>query len=201
MRKFAKLSAGIFSILAMSAFLARPATRWLIQSSEPRPSDLIVVLAGGAGERLVTGLQLYRAGLASRILITDGFGYPDLGMRYLRAGGVPERSLRQPLMPSESTYEDALAVRQVVVKDNIRSILVVTSPYHCRRTRLIFDRVLGDLGTDVTVTASVTLYMDMDTWWRTRQGWITVPGEFPKLIWSWLSVPHVSAVGVPRPPK
>ena len=200
MRKAIWFAAGMALLLAIVLVCARPATRWLVLTQEPRPADLLVVLAGGAGERLATGLVLYQAGLSPRILVTDEFGYPDRAMRWLGGKGIPRRSLVPPLMPSESTYEDALAVRQVVLKENIRSILVVTSPYHCRRARLILDRVLGGLGIQVTVTASMTLYMDLERWWQTRQGWITVPGEFPKLVWVWATVSDVGAVGAAAPP-
>ncbi|HEY3175484.1 MAG TPA: YdcF family protein [Candidatus Polarisedimenticolia bacterium] len=173
----------------------RGATAWLCAGEPPVASDLLVVLAGGSGERLATALEVYRAGLAPAILITDGFGFADKDMRYLNERGVPARSLMAPLRPATSTYEDALTIRQVVLRENLKSILVVTSPYHCRRARLILKRVVGSLGVRITVTPSVTLYMDLGHWWRSRQGWITVPGEFPKLLWAWVTVPTVPAVG------
>jgi uncharacterized SAM-binding protein YcdF (DUF218 family) len=172
-----------------------PATGWLVSGEPPVASDLMVVLGGGSGERLETGLQLYRAGLAPVILVTSGSGFPDQEMRYLKEQGVPARSLVPPLRPAISTYEDALTIRQVVLRNNLKSILVVTSPYHCRRARLILKRVVGSLGVRITVTPSVTLYMDMEHWWRSHQGWITVPGEFPKLLWAWATVPTVPSVG------
>ena len=176
---------------------AQEATAWLDDGDAPVVSDLLVILGGGSGERILTGLELYRAALAPMILITDGAGFPDEEMRHLEEQGVPARSLVPPLRPASSTYEDALTIRQVVLRKNLKSILVVTSPYHCRRARLILKRVVGSLGVRVTVTPSVSLYMDMEHWWRSHQGWITVSGEFPKLLWAWATVPNVTAVGDP----
>ncbi len=155
----------------------------------------MVVLAGGSGERFATALDLWRARFSRRILVTDGGGYPDEAFGRLRKGGVPERALVAPHRPSDSTYGDALAIRQAIREGNYSSILVVTSPYHCRRTELILRRVLAGIPVRVTVTASVSLYMNPERWWSSRQGWITVGPEFPKLIWAWLTVPVGSEVG------
>lgn len=188
------------AVVVLSGLLAgerslRAATDLLGEGDPPVASDLLVILGGGSQERLATGLELYRAGLAPAILVTDGAGYPDEEMRQLEAEGVPERCLVPPLRPATSTYEDALSIRQVILRKDLKSILVVTSPYHCRRTRMILQRVLGGLGVKVTVTPSVSLYMDMAHWWRSHQGWITVAVEFPKLLWAWATVPTVTAVG------
>lgn len=198
-RTLAAASAGVcvvgllLFVLAESG--AREATSWLYDPEPPVASDLLVILGGGSEERLLTGLDLYRAGLAPMILITDGAGFPDTEMEHLEEQGVPARSLVAPLRPATSTYEDALTIRQVVLRKSLNSILVVTSPYHCRRARLILHRVVGGLGVRITVTPSVSLYMDMEHWWRSHQGWITVSAEFPKLLWAWATVPTVAAVG------
>ena len=185
---------GLLLILSTES-VARKATAWLYDWDPPAPSDLLVVLGGGSKERLTTVIELYRAGLAPAILITDGAGFPDEEMSYLEKQGVPARSLIPPLRPATSTYEDALSIKQVVVRKKFKSVLVVTSPYHCRRARMILERVVGSAGVRVAVTPSISLYMDKEHWWRSHQGWITVSGEFPKLLWAWATVPTVTTVG------
>lgn len=189
------IAAGVVVVLIVAGAALAPATDWLVAGEPPVPADLLVVLSGGSWERFSTAIDLYRAGMAPAILITDPFGFADAEMRRLEAQGVPASALIAPLRPAGSTYEDSLAVRQLILKKGLKSILVVTSPYHCRRVRLIFRRVVEPLGVRVTVTPSTTLYMDMAHWWRGRQGWITVPGEFPKLLWAWATVPTVPTVG------
>lgn len=170
-------------------------TRWLLAagSAPDAPADLIVVLDGGARERVSTALDLYLAGFAPAILLTDRDGFPDAHFRHLEAGGVPDRALLGPPSPSSSTWGDALTVRQIIEKHNIRSILVVTSPYHCRRAALILGRVLEGRGVCVHVTPSRSLYFDPQRWWTNRNGRATVPWEFPKLLWAWLVVPRGGA--------
>jgi uncharacterized SAM-binding protein YcdF (DUF218 family) len=163
----------------------------------PKSSELIVVLAGGARERLLTALDLYRGGFAPAIMITDPYGFPDSQMRELVAAGVPERALLVPPLAATTTVEDARCIREVVLRKGLRSLLVVTSPYHCRRARLAFSRVLSDLEVRVTVTASSSLYVDLDQWWKSRDGWNKVPAEYLKLVRAWMTVPDFGTVGGP----
>lgn len=162
----------------------RPATVWLLtQTGQPVRADLLVVLSGGSAERTETALGLFQQGLAPRILITDPEGFPDPAFRWLEQHGVPHRALLAPQSPVSSTVEDALTVREIVRRDGYTSVLVVTSPYHCRRARAVLRHVLDPIGVRVTVVASDSYYMDADRWWRSAQGWRLVPLEFAKLLW------------------
>lgn len=184
--------AGVCAVPAAEWALAR-ATGWLVQADSPVRSDMIVVMAGGSRERVQAALELYRAGLAPALLIT-GQTSPEPEIRFLVDGGVPPQAIEGPPRGSSSTWEEAQVIRQVIVNKELKSILVVTSPYHCRRVRLILKRVLAGCGVDVAVTASTSLYMNLDLWWRSRQGWITVAREFPALLWAWATVREVPGV-------
>ncbi len=187
-------------VLAVPA-VARAGTaslRWLDVCEPPRESDLMVVLAGGARERLQTARDLYAAGAAPAIMVTSPEGFPDAPMKWLASNGVPPPVLVAPLRPSSSTLDDALSIGQIIRRKGITSVLVVTSPYHCRRTRLILNRILSGLSSRVTVTASTTLYMDPDRWWESRAGWATIPAEYLKLIWAWMTVPRPFGVEAAR---
>ena len=165
------------------------ATKWLIAPDPPVSSDLMVVLAGGSGERTETALSLYRAGYAPAILLTSFHGYPAHEMAFLLKEGVPASALVAPLRPARSTREDAVAIEEIIRRREVRSLLVVTSPYHCRRARLILARALSGHGVRLAVTPSSSLYMNAGRWWGSRQGWITVPGEFPKLLLASMTAP------------
>ncbi len=189
------LAAAGLILMGTGPLVARQAGDWLMVGEAPRPSELIVVLAGGARERLLTALDLYRSGLAPAIMITDPYGFPDSQMRELAAAGVPERALHPPPCVSTTTVEDALCIREIILRKRLRSLLVVTSPYHCRRARLTFSRILSDLDVRVTITPSMSLYVDLDQWWKSRDGWNKVPAEYLKLIRVWMTVPDFGPVG------
>ncbi len=123
---------------------------------ERRPADLIIVL--GAAEyrglpspvlksRLDHALELYRLGLAPRILTTGGSGGdPDftegeVGRNYLVRKGVPsEAILMEP--EAETTFQSALAAGEIMARMNLRSCLLVTDGYHLLRAK----RMLEELG-------------------------------------------------------
>lgn len=185
---------GGYTLLSLILILAWPAVadrafQWLSQAEPPGPSDLLVVVTGGARERLVTAFRLYRDGYAPAILVTGPPGAPERALAGFASEGLPAAALVSPGSPSESTVEDAMRIREVVLRRGSRSILVVTSPYHCRRVRLVLERALADLDVRIAVTASGSLYMDTRRWWADRQGWNLIPAEYLKLAWAWATVP------------
>lgn len=120
---------------------------------ERRPADLIIVL--GAAEyrglpspvlksRLDHALELYRLGLAPRILTTGGSGGdPDftegeVGRNYLVRKGVPsEAILVEP--EAETTFQSALAAGEIMARMNLRSCLLVTDGYHLLRSKRMLE--------------------------------------------------------------
>ncbi len=126
---------------------------------ERRPVDVIIVL--GAAEyrglpspvlkrRLDHALELYRQGLAPRILTTGGSGGdPDftegeVGRNYLVRKGIPsEAILVEP--EAETTFQSVLAAGEIMARMNLRSCLLVTDGYHLLRAK----RMLAERGLDV----------------------------------------------------
>jgi uncharacterized SAM-binding protein YcdF (DUF218 family) len=133
----------------MANLLARPLDR--IKSS-PMNANVIVVLSGGrytdrslneaALERTITGVRLYRQGLAPLLLFTGG---PCCGtsasslMANLAAElGVPKSSIiieEQSLRTAESATKTAAIFRS----QGMRSAILVTSPLHMLRAQLAFE--------------------------------------------------------------
>src|SRR5207244_1641095 len=111
---------------------------------ESRPAAVIVIF--GAAEyhgkpspvlrgRLDRALDLYRRGLARKVITTGGAGGDPnfteggVGRNYLVAHGVPsEDILVEPA--STSTAETVLAVAEIMQRNDLRSCLVVSDGYH-----------------------------------------------------------------------
>ncbi len=167
---------------------ATAAVRWLSTCSTPGPADLLVVVGGGAEERLVTGADLFRHGYAGMILVTEPSGLARIQTMLEEAPGLAPGKLAGCPGRVASTVDDALCIRQLTEEKGFRSILVVTSPYHCRRLGLILRRTMGDLDVAITVIGSTSLYWPLETWWRHTAGW-EIPAEMAKLAWAWATVP------------
>jgi uncharacterized SAM-binding protein YcdF (DUF218 family) len=123
----------------------------LLPHQELETADIAVILSGGryedgalngaSVERTVAGVRLYHRGVVPRLLFTGG---PCCGasisaqMADLAADlGVP-RHVISIEERSSRTYESALNCRPLLDGRGLRSIVVVTSPLHLRRTERSF---------------------------------------------------------------
>ncbi len=118
-----------------------------------RPADAIVVL--GAAEyhgrpspvlraRLDHALALYRRGVAPFILTTGGAGGDpvftegEVGRAYLVSHNVPsEAIIVEP--EATSTVESTAAIREILLRMNLRTCVVVSDGYHIFRVRRILE--------------------------------------------------------------
>ncbi len=147
--------------------------RWLVIADPLVPAQAIVPLAGG-GERVNHAARLYKQGKAAWFVATNtpldlpgiDHSYSDLVRRAALRGGVPEeRFLVIPTLVY-STYEEALAIRRLAEMRGWDSLLIVTSPYHTRRARTIFNGVFGDSGIGITVRPVDPDTYNGDKWWQ-----------------------------------
>jgi uncharacterized SAM-binding protein YcdF (DUF218 family) len=105
----------------------------------------------------------------------------SVGADLLRKNGLPNKSLQMVpsrVMDRDRTYGSAIALRNWFREENVpvRSINVVTEDVHARRTRLLFQKALGD---DVTVGVISVPNPDYDArrWWRYSDGVREAIGE------------------------
>lgn len=117
---------------------------------ERAPADAIVVL--GAAQyngrpspvlraRLDHAFDLYKAGLAPSIVVTGGIGSGDrvseatVGHRYLRSLDVPDSAI--VVRPDgRTTWESMQSVREWMHERELRTMLLVSDPFHMARLRL-----------------------------------------------------------------
>jgi uncharacterized SAM-binding protein YcdF (DUF218 family) len=158
-------------------------------------ADALVLMAGGGRyERLPAVVELYEDGVAPRILLTnDGvigrwsekhqrnLYHVEWAREYLLDREVPAEAIEILDFIESGSYFDALNTRHFVDEDNtIRSLLVVSSNYHTRRTLWTFERVFA--GTDVKVGVyPIPRSPDDNRRWLIRNGMETI-----KLGFYWL---------------
>jgi len=86
---------------------------------------------------------------------------------------------------SRSTEEDAIYTKELLQKNHIASIILVTSPYHSRRASIIFERVLGKDISIINAPADNS-WFEISEWWKRRRERAMVLNEFSKYIWLWI---------------
>jgi len=146
--------------------------------SDPLPkADALVVMAGGRDVRLPPVADLYREGVAPQVLLTNDGIFASWSQKYQRnlylvewaredllEMGVPEDAIVLLDHTASGTIHDALNTQAYIqTHPEIRSLLVVTSDYHTRRTLWTFRRVFEGYEIQIGVYAVADL---SESWWR-----------------------------------
>jgi len=181
----------VLSALAAAAGLH--AAEWLSHPDPLDRADAIVVL-GDDPTRAFEAADLYRAGLAPRVLLSrprrgrrllylesQGIGVPwfeDAGRTILRRRGVPEAAIGTFGESLISTVTEARAVAAAL--PGAGRLIVVTSPYHVHRARIIFRDILPQV--DIRLAGSHYEELPRD-WWADQTDAKHVLMECLKLVY------------------
>lgn len=173
------------------------AGRWLVLDEAPAQADWIVLL-GGDLSRPLYGADLYQRGYAKRIAVSRTAPPPQtenlrkLGMQLpkqdeqfrevLRRKGVPGNVINLFGDANLSTVQEAETLRELLGDRSVR-LLIVTSPYHTRRAKIVFTRLLPQA--DVRVLAS-PYETYPQRWWADQTAAVSTLLETAKLLYYYL---------------
>ena len=176
-------------VFAFVIYLARyPILRfagnfWVVDEA-PQTSDAIVILSDDdyGAVRASRAADLYRASWAPRIVASGRSLRPyasiaELMQRDLTDRGVPATAVVRLPSRARNTLEEAGAVSDFLSAHGWKKIIVVTSNYHTRRARFIYEHALAP-GTELRTVAAPDPAYDPNSWWRTREGLKTFFYEF-----------------------
>jgi uncharacterized SAM-binding protein YcdF (DUF218 family) len=132
---------------------------WRASSSDrARKAQAIVVLGAAQYDgrpspiltaRLDHALELYRRGIAPKIVTTGGnrpgdrFTEASAGASYLIRHGVPSSALELEVQ-GESSWESLAAAARFLRREHITDVVLVSSPWHALRT----VEIAGEVGLD-----------------------------------------------------
>lgn len=179
-----------FGFVELGPFLAR---------EDPlQKADAIFVLAGTPMRRALEGADLYLAGYGPLIVLsresTEG-GFAELDRRgvdvpddvarvqdVFRKLGIPNEAVIVPEREHRSTAAEAQTLRTMAQERGWDRVIIVSSPYHLRRSAFAFRRELE--GTDVAVVMRATRHETAEPprWWRYRSDVRSVVQEIPRLV-------------------
>jgi uncharacterized SAM-binding protein YcdF (DUF218 family) len=183
------LCAAIAAILTIGAHAGTA----LVVSRPLSDPDAIVSLASHEWERLPVATEIATQNPHALLLLTlpqmpNEYNCYDCGGRIgrLERAGVAKDRIRVLPLTSGGTHGEAIAVREFARRTPIRRLMIVTSPYHTRRSLALFRNILAGTGTAIGITpASATSRARPDQWWRTpydrwyvRYEWAAIPYYF-----------------------
>lgn len=148
-------------LLAVAGYIT-----WVGQRDNARASDAIVVLGAAAydarpspvfTERIRHGIDLYRRGLAPKLVFTGGFGpgsrfaESEVAKRYALRNGVPAQDILIETL-SRDTHDNLAQALVVMRSHGLHDAIVVSDPMHMARAL----RLCRELGLPAVGSATPT---------------------------------------------
>ncbi|MDQ0196750.1 YdcF family protein [Paenibacillus wynnii] len=167
-------------LLFLTAFLS--AGRFLLFTQAPKQADVIIVLSGGSG-RVDLGADLFKAAYSPYVMLSNAEESIDASGDMLQtalAMGIPQEAILTE-DAALSTYDNAKYTLPIMKQHGFTSAIVVSSDYHMRRVKFIFDHVYKKSGIELTYVSSHTSY-NAKRWWSDSYSREITFSEYTKMI-------------------
>ena len=206
-RRLAVAALAAVALVILAAAAHRPALRLigraLVVEDALTPADAVVVVAGGSPTREATAAGLYRRGLAPLVVLSNDFT-PDrvreliaLGARrfdyqgesrlVLHTHGVPPDAIVALAVPVKTTESELRLVAEAARARGWRRVILVTSPQHSRRVKLVWARESSGSVEGLVALVKEDDFLP-DGWWRKRRQAENVLHEYLGLAAIYLGV-------------
>jgi uncharacterized SAM-binding protein YcdF (DUF218 family) len=185
-------------VYLLSAPILSSVGRQLVDVDPLERADAMLVLASGL-DRVIEAADLYQQGYSRLVLLTE---VPrDASEQFLLDRGISvelSEARRKRILEALGVPADAIVILPGIVSSTadegrvfarwakgrrIRSLLVVTSPYHTARTRLTFRHMLQEQAIAVRMHGSTLAPFPPDSWWRSRDNLRAGIIELQKLLY------------------
>jgi uncharacterized SAM-binding protein YcdF (DUF218 family) len=173
--------------LARHPILRFMAESWIIEDQLDK-ADVLIVLSDDNfyADRATRAAVLFREGKAPVIVASGRRLRPSAGIAELMEHdlverGVPKDKIVRFPHDGESTLEEAEALARLSKERKWHSAIVVTSNYHTRRARYIFQRVFPR-GVEVRIASARDGNFDPERWWEKRKSTKELTREFAGMV-------------------
>lgn len=190
--------ARILILVVLAVFFVLTSRLWLVQLGQflicehkLQPADLIVVQGGGDRERIQEAARLYHQDYARRLLIS-GHTPEDLpGIRTTHEELGKREAIRLGVQPediviegkSTSSRESAVFSRPLFERYKVDTIILISEPYHLRRSYLTYRKVYPTKRLKIICRAPRNSWYKGSSWWQSERGLIATSNEYIKLAY------------------
>lgn len=181
-------------ILVITVIIGANLGKFLVQSDKLEKADAIAVFSGDNGPRTERAVELLKEGYADYLILSGGKVYDDVTMAELMKNhaiklGVDEDKILIDDKAS-TTNENADFTAEIIEEHNFKSVIVVTSDYHTRRSKLAMEKALENTlidGEKVSVSVTPSKEEKFTTkWWTSGNSVLMVISEYLKLAGYWV---------------
>ena len=150
-RKFLRIVLACALIVGTCPLWLPLPARFLVVKDNVHKADAIVILSGdwelGREDK---GAELYKEGYAPKVirvlemknkevvllskLLNLNLTQEEIYSRFFESRGIPKEALILGDRVATSTFDELKAAREIILKNDLKSIILVTSDYHMRRT-------------------------------------------------------------------
>jgi uncharacterized SAM-binding protein YcdF (DUF218 family) len=166
-------------LIAAIYFARHPIMRFAAESwvvNDPAANaDAIVVLSDDNfyADRSTHAAELIRQGVAPIVIASGRRLRPSAGICELMEHDLIERGVPKDkivLFPHDaaSTAEEAVAVTRFAAQHGWKKVIIVTSNFHTRRARYIFQKVAPP-GMEISIASARDGDFDPEKWWEKRK--------------------------------
>ena len=178
------------ALLVFRKPIALAAGDFLMTRDELQPADVIHVIAG-EDYRTDYAIQLYQQDYGKQLFFTGGwctyhnFYHGQHSRQLAMKQGVPEEVIAIDESQVMSTYEEAVRLKEFIAQnpDPIRSVIVVSDPYHMRRARWTYRHVLGAEVRVQMAPVPFDLTPYQQRWWTDDASRRYVRDEYLKIVY------------------
>jgi uncharacterized SAM-binding protein YcdF (DUF218 family) len=178
--------------------LREPALRgaadlWIVSDPISR-ADAIVVLGGGLETRPFVAAQMWRRGLADKILISQSPEEPaasigvmpshsELNRQILLKLDVPAGAIETFGTANKNTRDEAVALREWTKRNAASAFIIPSEIFSARRVRWIFRHQFFGTAVSIEVPSIEPPSYTRRDWWKTEQGLIAFQNEVLKYVY------------------
>ncbi len=174
---------------------------FLVVSETPAPADVVVQFVGPVDYvRHAAAVDLVGRGLAPLLMIPAALHLSERNSQgelvQVSSTNIREIFPCEPWNDSissrlmEDTHKELLLAKCAMDRLQLDSAILVSSPSHMRRIRLMADSVLDKRRYRIHCVAAAEGGKKL-SWWPAKQEWWWLSREYPKILWFLLYAPFV----------
>lgn len=191
------VSAFILVLILFRNPILRGIGNYLVAEDHAELTEACFVLGGNSFERGTQAVKL-SAIYPEQKFVTTGGNYPlqiqafdttmyeaELTKHFMVKRGVAADKI-VTLTNSTSTLEESDEILAYCKEHGVKKISVLSSAFHLRRVRWVFEKKFSKEGIQVLFFAAPDRTFNADNWWKDEEGLITCNNEYIKLLYYFL---------------